>query len=138
MLSLRAKLIRCFGPFAVCAALFLVAGGHWGALQTVAWAGMLWNYTQEDGSLASGAKRTFSGEGPCSMCRSIKAAKDKERSEPVVVASVKKIEAFPSPLCAVLPSCPCFDFEFPRLSDLFANPRPHAPAVPVPIGISLA
>jgi hypothetical protein len=42
--------------------MFFVAGGHWGALQSVAWAGMLWNYTQADGSLLSGVQKTFDGE----------------------------------------------------------------------------
>ena len=113
--------------------MFFVAGGHWGALQTVAWAGMLWNYTQSDGSLLSGVKKTFDGEHPCTMCDSIKTAKEKENSKPVIVASSKKIDAFPAPLCAALPPRGCCDLLF--LDDAGLNPgaRFEAPPVPVPI-----
>ena len=70
--------LRFVGYTVAAAAMFLVAGGHWGALQTVAWAGMVWNYTQADGSLLSGVQKTFDGSHPCTMCDSIKTAKEKE------------------------------------------------------------
>jgi hypothetical protein len=110
-----------------------MAGGHWGALQTVAWAGMLWNYTQADGSLLSGVKKTFDGTNPCTMCKSIESAKEKERAEPLVVVSAKKIEAFPAPLLAALPPRPCREFVFLDCLGLIPGPRTEAPPVPVPI-----
>lgn len=116
-------------------AMFLVAGGHWGALQTVAWTGMLWNYTQEDGSLLSGVKKTFDGEHPCPMCKSIKVAKEKERSVPVVVSSEKKVEVFPAPLRAALPPRDCCQFVFPDPGAMKASVRTDAPPVPVPIAV---
>lgn len=134
VLSLRSRTIRHLGPWAVSAALFLVSGGHWATLQAVAWTGMLWNYSQEDGSVLAGAKKTFDGEHPCPMCKSIKAAKDKERTAPVVVVSLKKAELFPSPLRFVLPTRCCVDFAFPPLSDASADSRAQAPPSPVPIG----
>ncbi len=110
-----------------------MAGGHWGALQTVAWAGMVWDYTQADGSLLSGVKKTFDGKNPCTMCKSIKSAKEKERAEPVVVVSAKKIEAFPAPLLAALPPRQCREFDFLDCLGLIPGPRAEAPPVPVPI-----
>ena len=83
--------LRFLGHAVAAAAMFFVAGGHWGALQTVAWAGMLWNYTQADGSLLSGVKKTFDGEHPCTMCDSIKTAKDKEKAQPHIEAGAKKV-----------------------------------------------
>ncbi len=124
---------RFFGHAVAAVALFFLAGGHWGSLQTVAWAGMLWNYTQADGSLLSGVKKTFDGEHPCTMCTSIKTAKEKERTSPVTVVALKKLEAFPAPLRAVLPPRDCREFVFPDALDLRPAARADAPPVPVPI-----
>ena len=124
---------RIFGHMAAAVAMFFVAGGHWGALQTVAWAGMLWNYTQADGSLLTGVKKTFDGEHPCTMCTSIKTAKEKERTSPVTVVALKKLEAFPAPLRAVLPPRDCREFVFPDAADVRPVARADAPPVPVPI-----
>ena len=124
---------RFFGHAVAAVALFFLAGGHWGSLQTVAWAGMLWNYTQADGSLLSGVKKTFDGEHPCTMCTSIKTAKEKERTSPVTVVALKKLEAFPAPLRAVLPPRDCREFVFPDSGDLRPAARADAPPVPVPI-----
>ena len=131
--SLRGKFVSSLGPGCIALALFLLAGGHWGALQTVAWAGMLWNYTQADGSLLSGVQKTFDGSHPCTMCDSIKTAKDKEQSKPVTVVSSKKLEAFPAPLRAALPPRDCREFVFPDAADVRPATRADAPPVPVPI-----
>jgi hypothetical protein len=125
--------LRFVGQAVAAVSMFFLAGGHWGALQSVAWAGMLWDYTQADGSLLSGVKKTFDGEHPCNMCTSIKTAKEKEQSDPVTVVSTKKIEAFPAPLCAVLPPRDCREFVFPPSSGVRPAARTDAPPVPVPI-----
>ena len=125
--------LRFVGHAVAAVAMFFVAGGHWGALQTVAWAGMLWNYTRADGSLLSGVKKTFDGEHPCTMCDSIKTAKEKEQSKPVTLVATKKLEAFPAPLCAMLPPRDCREFVFPAVADAKLAARADAPPVPVPI-----
>lgn len=102
-------------------------------MQTLAWSGMLWNYTQTDGSLLSGVKKTFDGEHPCTMCDSIKTAKEKEQSKAVTLVSAKKIEAFPAPLLAALPPRPCREFIFLDCLGLIPGPRAEAPPVPIPI-----
>jgi hypothetical protein len=94
---------------------------------------MLWNYTQTDGSLLSGVKKTFDGEHPCTMCTSIKTAKEKEKSKPVIVVSSKKIETFPAPLRAMLPPRDCREFIFPVCPGVNPGLRFEAPPVPVPI-----
>jgi len=132
-MSLRGKLTCYVGPWAVAVALFIVAGGHWGAMQTLAWTGMLWNYTQADGSLLSGVKKTFDGEHPCTMCDSIKTATEKEQSKPVTFVSMKKIEALPAPLRAALPLRDCRKSLFPDAADTRLAARVDAPPVPVPI-----
>jgi hypothetical protein len=135
MRSLRGKLASSLGPFCIALALFFLAGGHWGAMQTMAWAGMLWNYTQADGSLLSGVKKTFDGEHPCTMCKSIKTAKKTEQSKPVTVVALKKIESLPAPTCTALPLRDCRDFVFPDVADASPAARAEAPPVPVPIAV---
>jgi len=125
--------LRFAGHMAAAVAMFLLAGGHWGTLQAVAWAGMLWNYTQAEGSLLSGVEKTFDGEHPCTMCDSIKTAKAKEKTEPVIVVSAKKIEAFPAPLCAALPPRDCREFVFHVCPGVNPGLRAEAPPAPVPI-----
>ena len=125
--------LRFVGHAIAAVAMFFVAGGHWGALQTVAWAGMLWNYTQADGSLLSGVKKTFDGEHPCTMCDSIKTAKEKEQSKPVTLVSMKKIEAFPTPVRVALPLRDFRKFVFPDAADTRLAARVDAPPVPIPI-----
>lgn len=127
--------LRILGHAVAALAMFFVAGGHWGALQSVAWAGMLWNYTQTDGSLLTGVKKTFDGEHPCTMCDSIKTAKSKEQSKPVTLVATKKIETFPAPLCAALPPRDCRVFVFPDAADVRPAARADAPPVPVPIAV---
>jgi hypothetical protein len=125
--------LRFLGHAVAALAMFFVAGGHWGALQSVAWAGMLWDYTQAEGSLLTGVKKTFDGEHPCTMCDSIKTAKSKEQSKPVTLIATKKIETFPAPLCAALPPRDCREFVFPPSAGVRAAARTEAPPVPVPI-----
>ena len=132
-MRLRSKFIVSLGPCCIAVALFIVAGGHWGVMQTLAWSGMLWNYTQADDSLLSGVKKTFDGEHPCTMCESIKTAKEKEQSKPVTLVSAKKIESLPAPMRAALPLPDCRDFVFPAAADVRPAARADAPPVPVPI-----
>lgn len=130
---LRGKFTSNIGHAAAALAIFVVAGGHWGAMQTVAWAGMLWSYTQAEGSLLSGVKKTFDGDHPCKMCKSIKAAKEKERAVPVTLVALKKIESLPAPVCAALPLRGCREFVFPDPANVKIASRAEAPPVPVPI-----
>lgn len=120
----------------VAAGLFFLAGGHWGVLQTVAWAGMLVTYTQADGSLLAGVKKTFDGEHPCRMCSSIKEAKQKERQSPAV-PTIKKIEVCAAPLRCALPPRPCAEFVYPPAVPVMAGLPGNEPADLVPIGAGL-
>jgi hypothetical protein len=67
------------------------------------------------------------------MCTSIKTAKEKERTSPVTVVALKKLEAFPAPLRAALPPPDCREFAFPDAADVRPAARADAPPVPVPI-----
>ncbi len=64
-----------------------LSGGHYGVLQGIAWATMLVQYSAADG-LVEGARKTFDGDHPCEMCRSIASAKQQEsQREPSLPAT---------------------------------------------------
>jgi len=113
--------------------LFFIIGGHWGVLQTVAWANMIWTYTTQDGSVLAGAKKTFDGEHPCSMCESIKEAKNQEKKSPETFAVAKKIELLALEPSDALRAPIGLPFQFPSPPPLAADSRPHSPEAPVPI-----
>lgn len=67
---------------ACCLAAFVViGGGHWAALQTVAWVKMAVDYTHDTGSVRDGLVRTFDGAHPCELCRQISAGIQRESGE---------------------------------------------------------
>ena len=133
MFTLRRKILATCGQIVAAVALFFIIGGHWGVLQTVAWANMIWIYTSLDGSVLVGAKKTFDGSHPCSMCHSIKDAKQQEKKAPEILSATKKIELFALEDASVLPIRVSAPFQFPLPPNISAESRPHSPDVPVPI-----
>ena len=113
-------------------AMFSIAGGHWAVLQTVAWTGMVIEYSK-DSSLAAALTKTFSGKAPCKMCKTIETGKEKESRLPAPVKADKKIDKFlaRSVQCAPLP--PAGIFFYPPTLDGAALARPTSPPTPVPI-----
>jgi hypothetical protein len=73
-----AMLLR-FGQMLMLVVLFAAAGGHWMALQSLAWTQMLVSYSQ-DGPLLEAVAKTFDGQHPCTLCKKIERAR---RSQPV-------------------------------------------------------
>ncbi len=73
--------LRILAVSANLAALLVIGGGHWAALQTVAWAQMIVDYTQDSGSLRQSIVQTFDGEHPCELCRQISAGIQKEQRQ---------------------------------------------------------
>lgn len=59
------------------AALHLL-GGHWVAIQGVAWVTMIMNQSQE-APLVEAIGKTFDGQNPCNLCKAVAAGQDKER-----------------------------------------------------------
>lgn len=133
MFTLRRKILASCGQIIAAVALFFIIGGHWGVLQTVAWANMIWTYSTQDGSVLAGAKKTFDGEHPCNMCDSIKEAKKQEKKSPEILSATKKIELFALNDANLLPVPVSARFQFPVPLNLSAESRPHSPATPVPI-----
>ena len=75
---------------AMVAALALSIGLHWGLLQSVAWVGMVVNYSR-DGSFGEALEKTFDGKHPCVLCKAIAEGKKSEK-KPESGPVTKKLE----------------------------------------------
>lgn len=125
-------MFRRLGLAFVALALFTTAGGHWAVLQSVAWAQMIRDYSREV-PLTAAVQKTFSGEAPCSLCKSIVAARQKEDRKPAAFKAELKTELFSPPARTALrlPAPDPFRYPAPVLA---AFPvRSDAPPQPIPI-----
>jgi len=69
-------------------ALFFMLGGHWVALQSVAWVRMLAEFSRTD-SLSEAVEKAFDGKHPCKMCLGIREGRQQEEREQQKVPLVK-------------------------------------------------
>jgi len=121
-------MLRRIGTMLACLAMFLVAGGHWAVLQSVAWAGMVNDYARADG-LAAAVQKTFSGDYPCKMCRKIDEQKKQEEKTPVAKLD-KKFETFVAADASARLFPPAHDCSlelppaFPPATAAFSPPQP--------------
>ena len=118
---------RC-GKSLVIAALVLMTGAHWAALQTVAWTTMLASNLRTH-SLTEAMADTFDGKHPCCLCRAIAAAK---KSEPKSAATTPALKFEYPPITFKPALFPPAQFEFLSQPDTFAEPLPHKPPLPPP------
>ena len=116
------------GKFLVIAALVLTTGGHWAALQTVAWTTMLANNLRTQ-SLAGAVSDTFDGQHPCPLCKAIAKGKKSEKKS-AAVSPTLKMEFLPATGRVVLN--PPAKHEVLPVADVFAKPLPSKPMVPPP------
>lgn len=104
-----------------------ILGGHWMALQSVAWVGMVIDYSK-GASLSAAIEKTFDGAHPCSLCKTVsKGRSDEQKSESRKL--VVKFEAVLSPSATAVAGVeqPAV---FPTLFETFASlafPPPTPP-----------
>ena len=79
---------RC-GKILVIAALVVMTGAHWFALQTVAWTTMLAANLSSQQSLTEAVSETFDGKHLCPLCKAIAAAKNSEKKSAAVTPQLK-------------------------------------------------
>jgi len=67
-------------------------GGHWLALQGIAWVTMLADNSRQN-SLVDAVSKTFDGQHPCPLCKAVASGQSEEREqkETLVDSSVKLI-----------------------------------------------
>jgi hypothetical protein len=125
-------LIR-FGQILACVALFSIAGGHYAVLQTVAWTGMLIDYSRSAG-LVEGVKQTFDGEHPCKMCMSIEESKKEEEQQQTPLTTIKPLDL--KALALALPPGPdqraSSDLSHPRQPTSLPPSLTQSPPTPPP------
>lgn len=111
-------------------ALMLSLGAHWAFLQSVAWAGMLYTYSQQAG-FTRAVSMTFDGDHPCALCKGIQKSRNEQQPES------PKIPAPSDELKLDLPPLKCAFIHPPRPAPLWAPvPNPSflipAPELPPP------
>ena len=77
------RLLRT-GQCLLIAAMFCALGGHWLVLQTVAWGGMIVDYSRGAGFTVA-VEKTFDGQHPCRMCQSIAKTRHSEKKQEAVM-----------------------------------------------------
>lgn len=125
-------MLRATGYPLLFLAMFSIAGGHWAVLQTVAWTGMLIEYSQS-ASIGTAISKTFGGKAPCQMCRTIETGRQNESKVPATVKADKKIDKFLARPVRAVPVPPATDFFYPPILDEVASARPAPPSAPIPI-----
>ena len=122
-----APMIR-LGRCVLIVAMFFAIGGHWLVLQTVPWGGMIVDYSRAAG-LTAAVEKTFDGQHPCGMCKSITETRKSEKKGDSFVV-IKKVEMFQQK------AAPWFApvvvaWEEP-LTDTTGVVRAEAPSIPPP------
>lgn len=91
------QLFKTAGIAASVLALFCLLGGHWFALQSVAWAQMLARFSKTE-SITEAIQNTFDGEHPCKMCLRIREGRQQEERDEEK-APLTKTEKSPDWIC---------------------------------------
>ena len=121
------------GIILILIASFQIAGGHWIVLQTVAWAGMMQNYSRIDG-IERGMMKTFDGKHPCALCSKVKEGREYEQKklpEKTDFKVAKKTTFLQETTPAKLAPIPWQKIEWFAFSDCFMT-RQEPPPTPPP------
>ncbi len=130
---MQSRLLRATGVAASLFALFVMMGGHWLTLQSVAWARMLAEFSQTE-SLGQAVAMTFDGEHPCNLCLSVREGRQqaqREQREAPLLKSEKSRELFCDARRVVVPAAPDSGRDavafVPRLLSDFVESPPTPP-----------
>ena len=107
--------------------LVLAVGSHWIILQTAAWTGMLFTYSQSS-TFEEAFSKTFSGDYPCRLCKLVKSVQEKERQAETVKVESKLEFTFATGEPLLFPPASSRpSFVWTEHSDLRAPPPPVPP-----------
>jgi hypothetical protein len=110
------------------AALHLM-GGHWLALQMVAWLGMLGSYTSE-GNFSVGLAKTFDGQHPCALCQVVSSGQEKERDQKPADLRAKVHAVLPVQSKAPSPQVSTVSYILPQMGRVHGSTAPPTPPPP--------
>ena len=111
---------------AVVLALCISIGGHWAALQSIAWAAMIVEYSQS-ASLAKAVAETFDGNHPCDLCKQINRVQHSEKKPEAQSTTVKQDLLCVKRTLALFPSSTDLSFPVERFSASAETPSPPVP-----------
>lgn len=83
--------MRTIGCGLCCVAVVATLGGHWLALQSIAWGRMIAEFSRQD-SVGTAITKTFSGEYPCSLCLKIRHELHQEQERQAKLPGLKTEE----------------------------------------------
>jgi hypothetical protein len=130
---IQSRYLKLVGSTACLLAVLATLGGHWMALQSVAWVRMISQYARE-GSLAGALVKTFDGRHPCALCRVVQQGRQQEQEQNKNLPGLKA-DPTPELLCEVRPTtvplppataAPAVPF-VPRWHTDFSEPPPMPP-----------
>jgi hypothetical protein len=131
--QVQLRLFKATGVAASLFALFVMMGGQWLTLQSVAWTRMLVEFSKTD-SLRQAIEKTFDGEHPCKLCLSVREGRQqqqREQREAPLNKSEKSRELFCDVRRVIVPAAPASAREavafVPRLSSDFVDSPPTPP-----------
>ena len=124
MTTLLARISKCL----VVLTLTLSIGAHWMFLQSVAWVGMVVNYSH-NATFSEALNKTFDGRHPCKLCKFVQEGKDNEKKQDTQKPT-KEIEKF-LPVGRAFTLCPPelapVTFRAPAQAGLRVEPPPVPP-----------
>jgi hypothetical protein len=112
----------------VALAVLFSLGLHWSVLQSVAWVGMLINYSRSD-SFAEAVTKTFDGNHPCKLCKVVEEGRQAEKKQEATKTETKLELALVAESARLEPP-PAFSFALNL--PLAAASRSETPPVPPP------
>jgi hypothetical protein len=130
-LATLSPMLRATGYPLILLAMFSIAGGHWAVLQSMAWTGMLIEYSKGS-DLGSAVSKTFGGKAPCKLCKAIEAGKQKETRVPPTIKQDIKIGKFLAGPAIAAPAPAGKDFDFRAIGNIKYAGFSPAPPYPVP------
>ncbi len=116
------------GKWLVVLALVVSTGGHWVALQSVAWFGMAVTYSRTD-SLEVALQKTFDGRHPCELCKTVEEGRKTEQKQATLKVETK-FEFFFTQQAVTLP-LPATENNFVPFH-AFHSSRSDSPPTPPP------
>ncbi len=116
-----------FGQVLMLLVLFAASGGHWMALQSLAWTRMLLSYSR-DGKIVAAVAKTFDGRHPCSLCKEVEKSKQTE-PQPTRDMQVENLAAFvePTPVVVMRADGVSWTMENPEWRGEARSEQPTAP-----------
>lgn len=122
-------MLHRLAKFSCILAALQVCGGHWLALQSVAWVGMIASYAMGE-TLVVAIEKTFDGEHPCGLCEVVKTGREQEQKQQVAKTIVKLDAVLVATLA--LPTPQASDWQYFVFTPVIVA-RSLAPPAPPPL-----